>query len=484
MIKGIHISGPVAFMEASGAAVYFSKSASSAGSFNLKTKGTSPEIRKIENDLKVAYWGEDNRFPQNIESQMAYCGVGKAALDWKARALYGSGIIPGIIEDYEDGGKTEVFKPLPRAGNKDIYAFLENRAMFRFMLEYLQDWTWFGNCFPEAIFSEDCSRITHFVHQESCDSRFTQQEKDGSIKSVLLSKIWGASKSQFAQFDPTKRAPGLVENPNPVSSTYKEFIAEVDCIDMYDSLESARKIAEVLKDKSGLKSAILPTNYPSVNKTYYQVPAWDGARLGGWVEIACKIPQIIKLFLQKGQRIQYHIEIPEDYFEKKYTKEVWGGMDKAKRDKAREDLLQSMDDFLTSDKAAFSTFVSFFDVDPREKKESGRLKITALDAKFSIDSNLLTTSAADLQILAAMSVHPTLFGSGTIGNGTQRTGGSDQREAFLIYNAQLKLERQVLLEPLYLARDFNGWDPAIQFRMVDTQLTTLDQNKGTTKVVS
>lgn len=484
MSKGIHIAGPVGFMESSGATVSFTKSAAAAGTYQ-KNSGTALVVKKIETALDVAYWGEDNRFPQNIEQQMKFYGLGKAALEWKAKALFGAGILPGRVTGYNQNA--EVFEPLDRDANKDIYAFLENRAMFRFFLEYLLDWVWYGNCFPEAIFNNNCDKITHFVHQESCDARFKQTE-DGIIKTVYLSKLWGMSRDQFAQFDPEKKIPGAFTSKSALTEIDGVYLKALDAVDMYDPLNSIKKIAEKQKEKKEgeLKSCIFPTNYPSPNKPYYQVPAWDGARLGGWVEIACKIPQMIKLFLKKGQKIQYHIEVPETYFEKKYTKEVWATMmkDEKKQQEARVELLKQMDEYLTSDKAAFSTFVSFFDVDPIAKDEVGRIKITPIEGKYSVDKDVLTTSAADLQMLAAMGVHPTLFGAGTIGTGAQRTGGSDQREAFLIYNAMLNLERQVAFEPLYLARDFNGWDSDIVFRVLDTKLTTLDQNKGTEKVVS
>src|SRR5436190_23440980 len=105
MSDGIHIAGPIGFMEASGSAVFFSKDINGAGTFRTQ-RGTAPVILKVQAALDVAYWGEDNRFPQNVEQQMGYCGIGKHGLDWKARALYGSGIIPGRISDYKDNGKT------------------------------------------------------------------------------------------------------------------------------------------------------------------------------------------------------------------------------------------------------------------------------------------------------------------------------------------------------------------------------------------
>lgn len=490
----IHIAGPVAYLEGSASAVYFSKTPSNAGSFPSSDKGTYLPIKQLQNQIQIAYWGEDNRFPQNIEQQMAYCGVGKSALDWKARALWGSGIIPGKVIDYTDEGKTEVFQPLKPDQYKPVYKVLQSRWLHRFFLEFLQDWTWFFNCFPELILSKDCKSITHFVHQESCDSRYQKMDPtSGTIQNIWLSKLWGMGSDQYARFDPTKAIRGLVLNPNDPSLVPNDFVKQVPCVDMYDSLASLTAIAKKQSGKGAneLKSAILPVNYPSPNKTYYQVPYWDGARLAGWVEIATKIPSLIKTLYSKAFNIKYHLEVPESYFERTYGFEAWHGMKEDDQISKRKTLLQQMDDFLSGDENAFKSFISFFDVDPVTKKEYGQIKINVIEDKVNLDKEILTSSMADAQILIAMQAHPTLFGAGVIGTGTQRTGGSDQREAFLIYNAQLNLERNVFLEPLYLMRDFNRevggmseWEDDIVFRVRDTVLTTLDQGKGTTKVVS
>lgn len=488
MSSSVEMSGPIAYLSESGSAVYFSRVDAAAGTYQPRTgkkgEGTAVPIKKLQNELDVAFWGEDNRFPQNIENQMAYCGVGKAGLDWKARALYGNGIVPGRITGVNDKDGSEIFTPLSRDKEKAIYNVIEQRSMFRFWLEYLQDWTWYTNNFPEAIFSKDCSQITGWVHQESCDSRFKQMDDNGSFSSVYLSKLWGASKDQYAKFDPKKIVRGLVENPIEVSQIDKKFLKTLDCIDMYDSLNSAKTIAAKLKGSKGLKSAILPVNYPSVNKTYYQVPAWDGARLAGWVEIASKIPSVLKTLFAKAFRIRYHIEIPKNYFTDKYGAEKWAGMDDAAKIAARRKLLQEMDKFLSGDENAFKSFISFFDIAQQGKEEYGRIKITEVPDTSTLGKEMISQSAADIQILVAMGVNPTLFGAGTIGTGQQRSGGSDIREAFLVYCAQLNLERQVLLEPLYLQRDFNGWDSDIIFRVRDTVLTTLDTGAGTKKTLS
>jgi hypothetical protein len=498
MSDEIVFEGPVAYMSESKSAVFFSAANTSAGTYPGKAggKGTALPVVKLQNILNVAYWGEDNRFPQNIEQQMAYCGIGKSALDWKTRALYGNGIIPGRVVDLADEGKTEVFEPI-KPGSKEgkiVNRTIDSSQMMRFFLEYLQDWCWFSNCFPEIIFSKDAKSITGFVHQESCDSRFQQMNKQAEIKKVYLSKLWGANGDQYAKFDPKKRVRGLVESRTEPTEIDNEFVKSLDCIDMYNALESTTDIAQNLRNRRGLgkfKSAILPVNYPSVNKTYYQVPYWDGARLSGWVEIASKVPSIIKTMYNNAFQIKYLIQIPETYFEKLYTKEKWNGLKGTEKTKIRKELLQKMDEFLRGTENAYKSFLNVFDWDPVTKSEYGLIKIEQIENKSTIEGDLLTGSAAELQILGAMQVHPTLFGAGAMASGAQRTGGSDQREAFLIYNSGLNLERKVLLEPLNLMRDFNRevggmeeWAEDITFRFRDTVLTTLDKGKGTEKTVS
>ncbi len=487
----IEMAGPVAYLGESQSAVYFGRSGADAGTF--QSKGTASIVKQFQNIIGVALWGEDNRFPQNIEQQMAYCGVGKAGLDWKARALYASGIIPGKIKGYKDGGSTEIFEPLDPDKYKPVYNFINNRRMFRFWLEYLQDWTWFFNCFPEVILSKDGKSITGLVHQESCDSRYKQMDDNGKISNIFLSKIWGAARNQYAMFDPKKAMIGLMENARFVNEVDNKFVKSLDCIDMYDPVNSLKQIAKDLYAAKSVnfKSAILPVNYPSVNKTYYQVPYWDGARLAGWVEIASKIPSLIKTLYNKAFRIKYHIEVPESYFERLYSFEKWQSMNESEQSGARKKLLKEMDAFLTAEENAYKSFVSFFDVDPITKKEYGQVKITEIEDKTNLDKELITGSMADIQILIAMQAHPTLFGAGTIGTGSQRSGGSDIREAKLVYDANLHLERNVALEPLYLVRDYNRevggiseWEEDIIFRVKDTVLTTLDTGAGTKKIVS
>lgn len=473
----IILSGSVAYMAGSQSAVYFALSDAAKPSQGK----TALPVKKLQNILNVAYWGEENRFPQNIERLMSYCGLGKAALDWKARAIWGKGIIPGKVTGFKEDG-SEIFTPLDFSKYKEVYNFLRQEGMNRFWVEYLQDWTWFANCFPEIILTKDGSKIAKFVHQESCDVRYKQINYNEQIQYVFLSKLWGAAADYWAQFDPKKRMLGLIENPPVISEVDNEFVKALPCIDMYNAAESLLAIAEgPLKNKK-YKSAILPVNYPSPNKVYYQSPIWDGARLGGWIEIAVKIPNIVKTMYNNAFNIKYHIQIPETYFERRYGAEVWQAFTEDEQIQKRKALLKEMNDFLQGSDNAYKSFLSFFDVDPHTKTEYGLVKIESIENKINMDKDLMATHTADLQILAAMGIHPSLFTAGMAGN--QKSGGSDIREAKLVYDSMLAMERQIVLEPLQLVKNFNKWDEDIEFRFRDVQLVTLDTGSGTKNKLS
>lgn len=111
-------------------------------------------------------------------------------------------------------------------------------------------------------------------------------------------------------------------------------------------------------------------------------------------------------------------------------------------------------------------------------------KITALDNKYKGGENLVTSAAANSEILFALMVNPNVFGAGMPGGtyaGNQ--GGSNIREAFLVNLANAYIDRQNLLDPVNLYLEANGVrDVELRFR--NTILTTLDTGAGTQKTLS
>lgn len=112
-------------------------------------------------------------------------------------------------------------------------------------------------------------------------------------------------------------------------------------------------------------------------------------------------------------------------------------------------------------------------------------KITPLANKYNAgQENLVTSAAANSEILFSLMVNPNVLGAGMPGGtyaGNQ--GGSNIREAFLVNIANAWIDRQNLLDPLELFLRLNGM-PECRLRFRNTILTTLDTGAGTTHRLS
>lgn len=479
----IVVEGNVAYLAGAGASVYMSQDSAGFAVPRTKRSGTPAPVRKVINALDIAPWGEDNRFPQNIEKLLAFSGVAKETLNFKLKALWGNGIVYGKVKDYQEDG-TEVFEIAKPGTYPEIDRFMRRAKIRRFYLEFLQDWVWFGNCFPEVIFDNQGKKAVDLIHQESCDIRLQNMDERGQIKYAFLSKIWGLANDQFSRFDPNRKISGLLENANALQEDNK-FIKKIHCLDMYSPVENARELLDGALKERKFKSAILPVQYPSPNKTYYQLPAWDGARLSGWIEIAGKIPSMFKAMYNNQFNIKYHIEIPENYFERTYGVELWNAWDEPTKKLKKKEVLKKMDDVLSGSENAYKAFVSYYITDAVTGKEYGQIKITQIENKTNIDKDLMTGATANSEIMFAMGVNPDVVGAGIPGGAYGgNKGGSNIREGYLIYTSSLSLERQVILEPLYFVKDMNEWPEDLEFRIRDKQLTTLDKGTGSQKVIS
>ena len=113
-------------------------------------------------------------------------------------------------------------------------------------------------------------------------------------------------------------------------------------------------------------------------------------------------------------------------------------------------------------------------------------KITPLSNKYSAgQENLVTSAAANSEILFALMVNPNVLGAGMPGGSyAGNQGGSNIREAFLVNIANSWIDRQNLLDPLQLYLQLNGVPDDVQLRYRNTILTTLDTGAGTSHQLS
>lgn len=401
---------------------------------------------------EIAAWGPNNDYPQKLLKNLRLNGAGLSGLKVLTRTHYGSGFVLAK-ETFENNGKREVI-PQSIKQYPEINAFWKLNQMPRFYKEIIKDLEYWSLGFPEYILSNDAKKINRVKRQQTANGRFSvMNEETGYIEYVHLSTKWG----QGVNVD-------------------SKYVASIPLIDSYWSAEEVKEYCK----KNKIRNFVRPVFYPLVDESYYPNSEWHAVHNNGWFDVANSIPKFKKAIFENQINIKYHIEVHEEYFERKY-KDDWAEFEAEKRNKIREDFVNQVDDALRDPTRAGGSIMSMSYKDNSGNAVSG-IKVTAIDDKYKEGSYLPEASAANSEILFALGVDPSLIGAGIPGGKLGAGSGSDKRESFLILSALCKSNRETTLEIFDFIKEYNGWDDALIGGFEDTVLTTLDKNPtGTQK---
>lgn len=434
----IHISenGQFAFLDSAYGAVSFATVAAEASAY-AGAKPTTPTVKDKSGSEPIAYWGEDNLFPQTVLKHARQNSLVSSTLSWKIRALYAGGIQYGRY-DYDDNGES-VF--LPDTKNTAINAFLNQSKIELYLASTISDFYWFYNFFSEMILSKDRKKIVSLRPQKAAFCRWGKQNQKGLIDRCYISPNWD----------------------NGAKYNSKET-QTVDAIDIYDLPDDVRK-------KKFFKF-IYPSSYPTPDRVYYQLADWNSLRTSGWLDFANYIPVFKKALMKNITSIKYHVAISQDWWSWKYPN--FQTMTDTER---RALMSREVDDFekvmAGSENAGKSIFTTF-KTDPQTGKAYEGWVITPIGDKIKDGAYIEDSQEASSHLLYALGVHGSLIGS-TPGKGMGGGSGSDAREAFNIYQSLCEIEKDLIFSPLHFVRDFNEWDSDICFRFKRPILQTLDK---------
>ena len=170
--------------------------------------------------------------------------------------------------------------------------------------------------------------------------------------------------------------------------------------------------------------------------------------------------------------------IPDDYFEKRYPNPDYTP---EYRERKKMEKIDDLNTFLTDVDNSGKSIVTFSYYDKQTKQMFPGWEFKVIDNKFKDDAYLPDSQAANSEILFAIGIDPTLIGGDGVPGGKLGGGsGSNKREAFWGLNAEMGIYRAVTLSPFYFIREFNGWDPEVEFDyvVVDTsQIQSAHPNK-------
>lgn len=397
-------------------------------------------------------WGANDDFPRAIAKLIRKSTVGRAGLQRLTKYIYGQRIMTYKVEGIEESGK-EVIKMvrLPE------WEAIKRRSNFNLLrLTNAQDYSYYALAYVEFIFSLDKSKVISIHAHKASHCRFAPRDKKtGRFTKVYVSGMFPDAK-------------------------------EADCqkIDVIDMLDYHSQIEEIRADKNTHKY-IMPIFWPDVLNDYYPVVFWDSARESGWLDIAISIPAYKKALFNNQMSLKYHIKVPVSYFTTRYKD--WQEMSQDSKDKIVEELYDEVNDMLTGAENAQKAIISFTETHKISGKEEGAWTIDVIDDKVKQGQWLPDASAANSEILFSMGMNPAISGQGNTGgshSGGANNGGSNIRESGLDLRSQLKADRDILLSFFDFIKEYNGLDPEVEIGIQDMVLTTLDQGRGTQKVVS
>jgi hypothetical protein len=360
-------------------------------------------------------------------------------LDWKTRATYGQGIIYGKVIDYKDDG-SEVFR---RVKDPVVKEFFQKSNLTRYGMEGMQGLHYFAMAFPELILSNDRSLITSLAIQDTPFCRFSTPKPGLPVPEwVYISANWPAA------------APG------------DGYTAQVPVLDPYGDVVSSLR-----EDTRGFKY-IYPLALPSPGNALYQLAAWNVIRNSRWFDVTLAIPEF-KIQLFKNQlTIKSIIEADIRYWSWKYPD--WADKKDGDRKRIISEELEAFEKTMAGTDGAGKSIMSVTMPDPQNPGSTIKVfTVTAVDDKIKSGLYIEDSQEASSHFYTALQVDPTLSGISP-GKEMGAGSGSDKRVAFNMFVATHTFHQDLLLEVLNLVRDYNRWDPDLEFRFLTPQINTLD----------
>lgn len=396
--------------------------------------------------IKLLSWGANNDFPQWADKIITTTGVLNTGLKFIRNFTMGQGLHACVIDGYDKDGN-EILSPYP---DPELNKFVNSRKVRRYMEKVLRDYLKFGAGFVQLIPNEDGSKIVGLNPLNAYYCRLSERDSNGLEKCVLSGK-WPES---------------------PDKSNYKSL----DVLLEYDpdmDLDIRRF------EGKAKESTVMVVRDSWSNKDTYSEPVWLACFLAGWIDIAKEVPKYLQKVNKNQATWKWHIQIPYSFWDKKFPE---ANFEEVKdRETAIELYMEEIESNLLGADNAEKPLFTHYAINDLNGKIEEEWKITALDNKSKEGDKLVTSAAANSEILFSLMINPNVMGAGMPGGtyaGNQ--GGSNIREAFLVNIANAWIDRQNLLDPLEVQIRYNGYPDAV-LRYRNTILTTLNTGAGTTR---
>lgn len=404
-------------------------------------------------DYKIADWGTGNNFPDTALTTIEKISVLNTGLKFLRNLTIGQGIFPVRVVGFDEKGN-ERYEVV---NDNSIRLFVNGRTVRRYIEKALRDYLKFGPSFVQLIPNATGDKLVGINAVNARYCRLTVANNAGLIEKCVVSGKWPDTPS---------------ENDSPI---YFDVLDEYDPAAHLERLKADGKIKD--------KNLMYVVRDSWSNNEYYSLPIWYSAYQAGWMDVAQSVPMFLKKAFENQISWKWHVKIPYAFWDRKFPMAQFKTI--AERETAISDYMDAVEENLCGPANAQKPIFTFYEINPQNGKAEEQWIIEPIQNKLTNEQNLITSAAANSEILFSLMINPNVMGAGMPGGSyAGNQGGSNIREAFLVNIANAWIDRQNILDPLEAYLRFNGMAEDIELRFRNTVLTTLDTGAGTQKTLS
>jgi len=358
--------------------------------------------------------------------------------------------------------------------NAEVQEFMKHNNLAHTFLQLFADEQMLGICFPEILLNRNeigadgkpvktetwTPRAVGISFRPAHICRLERRDGENRINYVYVSNRW-------------LDTPVVESGKNDISIDALPALGEHSPVLDLERIVRKARSRRVAADKRPTRF-ILPVSYPTVGRPYYPVPSWHSIFGGDIYEYAATIISDRATRRKNANIVGRIIYIHNDFLQSMYVQE--GADTPQKKDALRDKMFQDINSWLGNRDNSGQALVAFTFRGP-DGKECESFKIVEIESssKNTAEANQKELSEVSSIIFFAMGLDSRLVGNtpGTESN----SGGTDLRERYLLKQIQMSPTQQIVMKPLEVIRDFNGWDSHLVWRIKREVMTTLDNSK-------
>lgn len=360
--------------------------------------------------------------------------------------------------------------------SEEIKSFIEETSLSNVCLNLFINMMLFDICYPELRLSQGKNdgknsvwkpKVTSIGFYDSVICRLERMDENNKINYVYVSNRFydSAVKDVNDQLE-IKAVPAL--DPMRPLASLREKVRDSRLNAYFGKKRNGKPVTE-----SRPTRFVLPSYYPSAGRPYYPQPAWWSIFGGSIYKYASNIISDRVQAKENSNMWGKVIYVHTDYLAQLYNQK--NANDETTRAQLRNQLWNSINKFLKDRSQNGSTLLSF-SFTGTDGKEHDAFRIVDIPSASKSEADAQKTELQEISsiIFFSMQIHPEQIGA--VPGNKSASGGTYQREMYLLKQLDMKPTQQIVLSAYDVASKFNEWDKHLVWRIQENSLTTLDRS--------